>query len=86
MSRRARTRLLLPSLAVFTGLLAWGMTGLHGSGEREGAVAGTIARVAVPQRHATNVVTAVTLDYRGFDTLGEEMILFTAALGLVMLL
>ncbi len=86
MSRRARTRLLLPSLAVFTGLLVWGMTGLHGSGEREGAVADTIARVAVPERHATNVVTAVTLDYRGFDTLGEEMILFTAALGLVMLL
>jgi len=30
---------------------------------------------------APNVVTAVTLLYRGFDTLGEVMVLFTAALG-----
>jgi multicomponent Na+:H+ antiporter subunit B len=78
--------LLAPALAGFLGLLVWGMTGLPGSGDRQGAVASTIARVAVPERHATNVVTTVTLDYRGFDTLGEEMILFTAALGLVMLL
>jgi multicomponent Na+:H+ antiporter subunit B len=76
----------MPSLAAFAALLVWGMTGLRPSGSGEGAVARTIARVAVPERHATNVVTTVTLDYRGFDTLGEEMILFTAALGLVMLL
>lgn len=78
--------LLAPALAAFLGLLVWGMTGLPDSGSTQGAVAHTISRVAVPERHATNVVTSVTLDYRGFDTLGEEMILFSAALGLVMLL
>jgi multicomponent Na+:H+ antiporter subunit B len=78
--------LLAPALAGLLGLLVWGMTGLPDSGSSQGAVAHTIARVAVPERKATNVVTSITLDYRGFDTLGEEMILFTAALGLVMLL
>jgi multicomponent Na+:H+ antiporter subunit B len=34
----------------------------------------------------TNVVTAVVFDYRGFDTMGEEFILFIAVTGVVLLL
>lgn len=34
---------------------------------------------------ANNVVAAVLFDYRGFDTLGEATILFTAVTGVVML-
>ena len=34
---------------------------------------------------ANNAVTAVVFDYRGFDTLGEATILFTAVTGVVML-
>jgi len=34
---------------------------------------------------ANNTVTAVVFDYRGFDTLGEATILFTAVTGVVML-
>lgn len=30
---------------------------------------------------STNLVNAVIWDYRGYDTLGEETVLFTAALG-----
>jgi multisubunit Na+/H+ antiporter MnhB subunit len=30
---------------------------------------------------ANNVVTAVVFDYRGFDTLGEATVLFTAVVG-----
>lgn len=30
---------------------------------------------------ANNVVTAIVFDYRGFDTLGEATVLFTAVLG-----
>ncbi len=30
---------------------------------------------------ANNVVTAVVFDFRGFDTLGEATVLFTAVLG-----
>ncbi|MFU2158132.1 Na(+)/H(+) antiporter subunit B [Caldisericum sp. AR60] len=39
----------------------------------------------VPQTGAANVVTSVTLFYRGFDTLGEVTVLFTAALGVAVL-
>jgi multicomponent Na+:H+ antiporter subunit B len=84
--RRTRLFLLAPALAGLVGLLVWGLTGLPGSGDREAAQARLLAKVGVPERHATNVVGAVTMDYRGFDTLGEEMILFTAALALVVLL
>ncbi len=35
---------------------------------------------------ANNVVTAVLFDYRGFDTLGEAAVLFTAALGATLVL
>ncbi len=37
------------------------------------------------QTGAANVVTAVTLDYRGFDTLGEVSVLFAAAAGVAIL-
>ncbi len=30
---------------------------------------------------AANVVTSIVWDFRGFDTLGEETVLFTAAIG-----
>jgi multicomponent Na+:H+ antiporter subunit B len=41
---------------------------------------------AVSLRRATNVVMAVAFDFRGFDTLGEEFILFTAVSGVALLL
>ena len=37
--------------------------------------------IAVP-----NVVTAVLASYRGFDTFGEVVVIFTAALGVMLLL
>jgi multicomponent Na+:H+ antiporter subunit B len=46
----------------------------------------TINRVAKDERRVTDTVAAVTFDYRGFDTLGEETILFAAVLGVVVLL
>ena len=35
---------------------------------------------------SNNVVTSVVFDYRGFDTLGEATILFTAVMGVLLLL
>ncbi|KQC07412.1 MAG: hydrogenase [Candidatus Cloacimonas sp. SDB] len=34
---------------------------------------------------ANNVVTSIVFDYRGFDTLGEATVLFTAVLGITAL-
>jgi len=41
---------------------------------------------AQTERAANNVVTAVVFDYRGFDTLGEATVLFTAVVGVAALL
>ncbi|MBV8713251.1 MAG: hypothetical protein JOY56_15795, partial [Solirubrobacterales bacterium] len=42
--------------------------------------------IGVTERHATDLVTALNFDIRGFDTLGEEFILFTSVLGVVLIL
>lgn len=73
---------------------ALGMAFVYGAGARNlppwghyrGPYGDAIARLAVYQRHATDTVNAVTYDYRGFDTLGEEFILFSAVTGVMLLL
>lgn len=45
-----------------------------------------INRLAPAQRHVSNMVSAVTFDYRGFDTLGEEFMLVGAVSGAAILL
>ena len=42
--------------------------------------------IGVTERHATDLVTALNFDFRGFDTLGEEFILFASVLGVVLIL
>ena len=38
-----------------------------------------------PQTGADNGVTSVVFDYRGFDTLGEATVLFTAVAGVILI-
>jgi multicomponent Na+:H+ antiporter subunit B len=59
----------------------WGLSGLPGFGRYPGPYGHIINALAVPQTHATGVVSAVNFSYRGFDTVGEEFILFVAVLG-----
>ena len=42
--------------------------------------------VTVPERQITDAVTAVNFDIRGFDTLGEEFIMFVSVMGVALLL
>ena len=42
--------------------------------------------IGVTERHATDLVTALNFDFRGFDTFGEEFILFASVLGVVLIL
>ena len=67
-------------------LLIWGLTGLPHFGTNSPLYGQLLNRLAVPERSTTDVVTGVNFDYRGFDTLGEEFILFAAVLGLAILL
>ena len=86
MSRRARTVLFLAAALVVGGGLVWAFAGLPRSGHYHGVYGLAMQHVALPQRHATDLVSAVTFDYRGFDTLGEEFILFVSASGCAVLL
>jgi multicomponent Na+:H+ antiporter subunit B len=86
MSRRFRLGLFLAAVAVLAAALVHGLAGLPAFGHYHGVYGILLDRVAVPERHATDLVTAVTFDYRGLDTMGEEFILFAASIGLVVLL
>ena len=86
MTRPVRIGLFAVSAAGLAALLLWAVAGLPDFGryhERYGTV---LNRVAIGERQATNVVTATVFDYRGFDTLGEEFILFTSVIGVALLL
>jgi multicomponent Na+:H+ antiporter subunit B len=85
-SRRTRTLVFLPALAVVAVLLFWAYAGLPAFGHYRGPYGFVLDRVATPERHMDNVVNATTYDYRGFDTMGEEFILFGAVVGVVLLL
>jgi multicomponent Na+:H+ antiporter subunit B len=85
-SAARRRVLLLPALAVMTGVLVWGMTGLPDFGIYLGRYGRVINAITVPARHTDNAVGTTVFDFRGFDTLGEEFILFTAVMGVVLLL
>jgi multicomponent Na+:H+ antiporter subunit B len=85
-SARARLVLALGSLAGLGALLVWAVGGLPDFGHPRGPYADLAPRIMLEERHVTNTVTGVTFDLRGFDTLGEELILFVAALGAAVLL
>jgi multicomponent Na+:H+ antiporter subunit B len=76
-------------LAAIAGLGAfylWGLAGLPGFGNYPGPYGNIINRIAVAQTNATGVVSTVNFEYRGFDTVGEEFILFVAATGVAVVL
>jgi len=85
-------RPLLPLLVTtITGAaLVWGTLDMPGLGDPNAPIhnyvapdylSGTAAHIGIP-----NVVTAVLTSYRGFDTLGELVVIFTAGVGVLLLL
>ena len=70
----------------FVAFFLWGLSGLPGFGNYPGPYGPAILQVAVAQTRATGVVSAVNFDYRGFDSVGEEFILFAAAAGVSVVL
>ncbi|MGH9397324.1 MAG: MnhB domain-containing protein [Terriglobia bacterium] len=86
MTRQTRKWVALPALAGFALLLLWGLRGVPLFGHYRGPYGDLLNARAVSERHITDVVTAVNFDYRGFDTLGEEFILFSSVMGVLLLL
>jgi multicomponent Na+:H+ antiporter subunit B len=86
LSFAGRQRLFLTGAAGLGALMLWGLGGLPDYRSFTPLYGQVMNQVAVDQRSTTAVVTAVNFDYRGFDTLGEEFILFAAVLVLTLLL
>jgi multicomponent Na+:H+ antiporter subunit B len=76
----------LAALGVLGAVLVVAVTGLEPFGHYPGPYGDVLAKVVPGERHTGQLVAATVLDYRGFDTLGEEMILFAAACGCAALL
>jgi len=83
---RVRRVVFLLAAATLAVVLLWGFGALPSFGAYHGPYGFVLNRVSVPERHITDVVTAVNFDYRGFDTLGEEFIFFAAVLGVALIL
>jgi len=89
--RPVRRHLLPLFVAIVTGaILVWGTLVLPPFGTADAVIhrhvvpryiADTIRETNVP-----NVVTSVLADYRGYDTLGETTVIFTAGIGVMLLL
>lgn len=86
MSPRARQILIILAGATLLALLASGVQGLAPFGHYPGPYGDVVTAAAPSERHILNVITSVMFDYRGFDTLGEEFILFASVTGVVLLL
>lgn len=86
MTERARNTVFFIAGPLLLALYVYSALNLPPWGSYRGPYGDAVARVAVYERHTTDIVNAINYDYRGFDTLGEEFILFTAVLGVTMLL
>jgi multicomponent Na+:H+ antiporter subunit B len=86
MTPRQRLWIFLVAGVGFLAFYLWGLIELPGFGHYPGPYGDIINAIAVPQTHATGVVSAVNFEYRAFDTLGEEFILFIAATGVATVL
>jgi multicomponent Na+:H+ antiporter subunit B len=86
MTRRVRLATFGVGALGLSALLFWSLVGLPDFGHYHWPYGRLLNNVAVNERHTTNVVGVTVFDYRGFDTLGEEFILFTAVAGVALLL
>lgn len=86
MKNRLRLVLYLVSAAIFGSVFVTAMTGLPSFGDYRGPYGDLVMQTVQKLRHAQQGVAAVTFDYRGFDTVCEEFILFAAVAGALLLM
>jgi multicomponent Na+:H+ antiporter subunit B len=86
MSRRVRLVFFAVAVSALAVTLGAGLVGLPSFGRQITVYARMLNGLAPRQRHVTDVVSAVSFDYRGIDTLFEEFILLGAVAGISVLL
>jgi multicomponent Na+:H+ antiporter subunit B len=79
------------AVAIVTGaVLVYGTLDIPAFGDPEAPAQTHVAPYylerAVPETGIPNVVTAVLASYRGFDTLGEVIVVFTAGIAVLLLI
>ena len=86
MNRKTRLTVFLAGAIALAVVLGCSFLALPPTGEYRGPYGDLVNAVTVPERNITDTVTAVNFDIRGFDTLGEEFILFASVMGVLLLL
>lgn len=81
-----RNGLFLLAAVTFGAVTLSALAGLPAFGGYRGPYGDMVTATVADRCTSPQAVTAVTMDYRGFDTLGEEFILFTAVAGALLLL
>lgn len=89
--RSVRTRVMpVVLVAVIGAVLVYGTLALPGFGVADAPIHAHVAprylSESIRETNVPNVVTSVLADYRGFDTLGETTVIFTAGIGVMLLL
>ena len=89
---KPKLKSILPLIICFTigGLLIYGTYGLPAFGASDTPihthVSAQYLERSISETGVPNVVTSVLASYRGFDTLGEVIVVFTAAIGVLSIL
>ncbi len=77
-------------MLLFVALMLYATVGLPDHADPQAPanthVSPTYIEESVEDTHTPNIVTAVLADYRGYDTLGETMVIFAAGLACVLIL
>ncbi len=82
-----RKSIALGALLIFFGFLLVAIMNIHSFGyPTNTAMDDYFIRNGQEQTGANNIVTAIVFDYRGYDTIGEATVLFTAVAGVLLAL
>ncbi|HSP36872.1 MAG TPA: MnhB domain-containing protein [Frankiaceae bacterium] len=86
MTRQVRTGLLVVGLLGFGALLVAALLAAPPSGRESHPYGDAASQISVQRQNTPNVISSINFDQRGFDTLGEEFLLFASVLGAIVLL
>jgi multicomponent Na+:H+ antiporter subunit B len=86
MTPRARLMTFGVGVVGLIALLTVTLVRLPGPADLRNRYSAALTARTFAERNITDVVTAVNFDYRGFDTVGEEFILFVSVMGSLVLL
>ncbi len=82
--------LVLLTMAAFFALMLWATTSLPGRGDPAAPASVYVSpdyiERTMEETDTPNIVTSVLADYRGYDTLGETTVIFTAGMACIIAL